>query len=115
MELMPNEKVPYDLFVPGIAEAYYNCSDTLKGDAIVNTHLDLATEDLSYFMTLESDMRQSVDYELRLALQVTQDYRRIAATAGRQELAARAEELFTINYQRYIQQPGMPSPQPQPR
>ena len=76
--------------------------------------LSMAEEDLSYFMSLDADLRQNLDYELRLALQVTQDYRRITRSAGRDDLAMRAEELFTLNYQRYFQsQPGMPVPQPQ--
>ena len=113
MQLMPNDKVPFDLFVPAIAEAYYNCNQPEKADSIANTHLDMAAEDLSYFMSLKTELRQSTDYELRLALQVTQDYRRITANAGRDELSKKAEELFTLNYQRYFQpQQGAPLPQP---
>ena len=113
MKLMPNEKVPYDLFVPDIAEAYYNCGETEKADTIVSTHLDMAAEDLSYFMSLKPAMMQTIDYEMRIALQVSQDYRTITRNAGREELAKRAEDLFTLNYQHFIQQQqGGSTPQP---
>jgi len=105
MELMPHEKVPYDIFVPPIAETYYNCGQNDKANEIINKHLDIINEELTYYFSLEQELRQSIDYETRLSLQIAQDYLRIAKDAGETELFERADDLFSIYYQRYIQ-PG---------
>jgi hypothetical protein len=103
MELMPNEKVPYDIFVPPIAETYYNCGQNEKANEIVNKHLDIINEELAYYFSLEQELRQSIDYEIRLSLQMAQDYVQITKDAEETELFERADEFFTIYYQRYIQ------------
>lgn len=103
MQLMPGSKVPYDLFVPPIAEAYYKCGQNDKANEIVNEHLNIINEDLVYYFSLKPELRQSIDYEIRLSLQLAQDYIRITRNAEENELMERAEEFFTLYYQRYIQ------------
>ena len=107
MELTPNHKVPYDLFVPPIAEAYYNCGQNEKANKIVNEHLDLISEELVYYFSLNTELRQNLDYEIRVALQLSQEYVQITDKAGETELNQKAEEMFTLYYQRYLQS-GVP-------
>ncbi len=66
-------------------------------------HLAIINEDLVYYFSLSPELRQSVDYETRLSLQLAQDYIRITRTAEETELKEQAEEFFTLYYQRYIQ------------
>jgi len=103
MELTPNYKVPYDLFVPPIAEAYYNCQQNEKANEIVKEHLDLISEELVYYFSIKTELRQNLDYEIRVALQLSQEYVQITDRAGETELNQKAEELFTLYYQRYLQ------------
>ena len=109
MELAPNNKVPYDLFVPPIVEDYYNCGQKEKANAIAKEHLGLLTEELVYYFSLDQKLRQNLDYELRVALQLTQEYVQITDKAGDKDLNQEADELFTLYYQRYLQS----NPQPQ--
>lgn len=109
MELAPNNKLPYDLFVPPIVEAYYNCGQKEKANAIAREHLGLLTEELVYYYSLDQKLRQNLDYELRVALQLTQEYVQITDKAGDTDLNQEAEELFSLYYQRYLQS----NPQPQ--
>jgi predicted Zn-dependent protease len=109
MELAPASKVPYDLFVPPIAEDYYNCGQAEKAKAIVKEHLASLTEELVYYYSLDQKLRQNLDYETRVALQLTQEYVQITDKAGDTEMKQQAEELFTVYYQRYLQS----NPQPQ--
>jgi len=109
MELAPNNKVPYDLFVPPIAETYYNCGQKDKANAIIREHLSLLSEELVYYFSLDQKLKQNLDYELRVALQLTQEYVQITGKAGDTDLNKEAEELFTLYYQRYLQS----NPQPQ--
>jgi len=103
MQLMPNSKVPYDLFVPSIAEAYYQCDQHEKANKIVDDHLNIIYEHLTYYFSLNKELRESIDYEIRLALQLAQDYIRITRNAEETELNERVEGFFTLYYQRYIQ------------
>jgi hypothetical protein len=109
MELAPNNKLPYDLFVPPIVEAYYNCGQKEKANTIAKEHLGLLTEELVYYFSLDQKLRQNLDYELRVALQLTQEYVQLTDKAGDTDLNQEAEELFTLYYQRYLQS----NPQPQ--
>jgi hypothetical protein len=103
MELTPNSKVPFDLFVPPVAEGYYNCQQNQKANAIVTEHLNLISEELVYYFSLNPELRDGLDYEIRVALQLSQEYMQITDRAGETELNKQAEELFTLYYQRYIQ------------
>jgi hypothetical protein len=109
MELAPNNKVPYDLFVPPIAAGYYSCGEKDKANKIVREHLDIISEELVYYFSLDAELRQNLDYELRVALQLSQEYVQITGEAGDTEMNQQAEELFTLYYQRYLQS----NPQPQ--
>jgi len=108
MELAPNAKIPYDLFVPPITEAYYNCGQKEKANDIVKEHLDLITEELVYYFSVDADLRQNLDYETRVALQLSQEYVQITDKTGETELNQKAEELFTLYYQRYLQSAPQP-------
>jgi len=101
---MPEEKVPYDVFVSSIAEAYYRIKDNDKADQIVRRHVETLTEDLVYYFSLEKQERMALDYEIRLSLQLLQDYRSLTSQAGQTELNKAIDEVFTVYYQRYIQQ-----------
>jgi hypothetical protein len=101
---MPEEKVPYDVFMPSIAEAYFRLEDTVKADQIVKRHVDILTEDLVYYFSLEREERTALDYEIRLSLQFLQDYRSLTAQAGQTDLNKEIDEVFTVYYQRYMQQ-----------
>ena len=103
MELTPNSKVPFDLFVPPVAEGYYNCQQNQKANAIVTEHLNLISEELVYYFSLNPELRDGLDYEIRVALQLSQEYMQITERAGETELNKQAEELFTLYYQRYLQ------------
>jgi len=70
MELTPNSRVPFDLFVPPVAEGYYNCQQNEKANAIVTEHLNLISEELVYYFSLNPELRDGLDYEIRVALQL---------------------------------------------
>jgi hypothetical protein len=103
MELTPNDKVPFDLFVPPVAEGYYNCHQNEKANKIVTEHLKLISEELVYYFSLKPELRETLDYEIRVALQLSQEYLQITKNAGETELNKQAEEMFNLYYQRYLQ------------
>jgi hypothetical protein len=103
MQLMPEKKVPYDIFMPSIAETYYTLGETEKANEIVKRHLELLTEDLVYYFSLEKQQRTALDYDIRISLQFLQDYRSITAKAEQLDLNKEVDDVFTLYYQRYFQ------------
>jgi hypothetical protein len=106
MELMPHPKVPFDGFIPPIVRSYYNCNQNEKGFAILRKHFDLLKEDLAYYYDLQLEYRQTLDYEIRVSLQLMQEYQNIARQHGEEEAADEINEQFNNYYQRYLQERG---------
>jgi hypothetical protein len=106
MELMPHPKVPYDAFMPPLVRAYYNCDQYEKGFDILRNHVDLLKEDLAYYYDLKLEYRQTLDYEIRVSLQLLQEYQNMARQHGEEEAADEINEQFNNYYQRYLQERG---------
>jgi hypothetical protein len=104
MELMPHPKVPYDAFVPPLARAYYHCDQREKGYEILHQHVDLLKADLAYYYDLKREYRETLDFELRVSLQLLQEYLNIARQFGEEEAAGEINEQFNSYYQRYLQE-----------
>ncbi|HEC44600.1 MAG TPA: DUF2723 domain-containing protein [Bacteroides sp.] len=104
LELMPHPKVPFDAFVPPIANAYFRCGEKEKGTALMREHVDAVLEDLTYYYDLEPVQRQSLDYEIRLGLQMLQEYNSSAAQFEVEEMVTEINEQFNDYYQRYLQE-----------
>ncbi len=104
LELMPHPKVPYDAFIPPIANAYFRCGEKDKGTAVMRKHFDLLLEDLAYYYDLEPQQRQNLNYEIRLSLQLLQDYMSYSTQFEVEEMISEINEQFTNYYQRYLQE-----------
>ena len=104
MELMPHPKVPYDAFVPSIANAYYRTEAREKAAGVVRGHVNALLEDLEYFYDLDMEYRQTLDYEIRLSLQLLQEYNNITTQFNDTELNGEINEAFNKYYQRYLQE-----------
>jgi hypothetical protein len=106
MELMPHPKVPFDAFVPPLSKAYFNCNQAESGGDVMRQHVDLLLEDLAYYYDLTREQRQTLDYEIRLSLQLLQEYNSIATENGQEELVQEINDQFNNYYQRYLQERG---------
>jgi hypothetical protein len=104
MELMPDPKVPYDAFVPPLSRAYYQCDQREKGFDILRHHVDLIEADLAYYYDLKREYRQTLDFEIRVSLQLLQEYLNIARQFGEEEIISEINEQFNSYYQRYLQE-----------
>jgi hypothetical protein len=98
VEITPEKNVPYDMFMPGIAEAYYQLSKFEKGNAIMDRMVDLSEGYLEYYSTFPSRqinrITDEVGYHLRVLgniMQTTQQY-------NQSSVALRAKELYSKYY-----------------
>jgi hypothetical protein len=102
MELMPDEKVPYDIFSVGMAEVYYGCGAREKANLIVDEYAEDCEEELNYYFSLRPSIGNAVDYEKRVNLQILQELARVTKTFNETERATQLESKFNEWYTRYV-------------
>ncbi|MFQ3579900.1 MAG: DMT family transporter, partial [Bacteroidales bacterium] len=54
LEVMPNNKIPYNYFNIGIAEGYYKIQDTAKADEILQVLRTYNIENLQYYLSIKN-------------------------------------------------------------
>ena len=59
-EVMPEENVPYDVFVMYLAENYYALGEFEKGNAVVSRLADIYEGELLYYLSLEPKFAKTV-------------------------------------------------------
>ena len=61
-------------------------------------------EDLAYFYDISPEHRQTLDYEIRLSLQLMQEYNGISTAFKEEEMIREINERFNNYYERYLQE-----------
>jgi tetratricopeptide (TPR) repeat protein len=73
MELMPNQSVPYDIFMLPVIQAYYQAGDIEKAKQISAEYKAILEKELNYYNSLNDHWKKWVDYEKRYAEYVLQE------------------------------------------
>ncbi len=104
IELVPNEINQYEYFALDLAETYLAAGASDKGMAIVNTAYEIYNDELGYFLSLDSKLRntEDVNQEIQKSLYYLQRMERLAQSDGDEELAQKINETFELYYQKYI-------------
>jgi tetratricopeptide (TPR) repeat protein len=110
MQVMPEEKFPFNYFIMPIAEAYYKADEIEKANAITSSLLETYEVELAYFFSFSPKKRASIDDDIQQALAVVQRVQRVAEFYKQTELAKQANTVFMNYYQLYT---GMQIPQQQ--
>ncbi|MCX6257143.1 MAG: DUF2723 domain-containing protein [Bacteroidia bacterium] len=72
VELMPNSRIPYDYYFIPVMRTYFLAKAYDKADEIVKILAGRYGDELGYYASLNADMIQYVDREVRIAKQVIQ-------------------------------------------
>jgi len=94
VELTPDRNLPYDMFMPGIAEAYYQISKFEKGTNIMKKMMDISQRYLEYYSTFSRKQRKRIDDELTYHIRILANTTQLARQYNQSELAIKSEELF---------------------
>ena len=95
VELTPEKNIPYDMFMPGIAETYYELGNYDKGTKILERMLEISADYLKYFDSFGERQKQGIINEISYHLRVLGNIAQSAHQYGQMELAGKAEEVFT--------------------
>lgn len=108
METIPVEKVPYDMFIPDIIDAYYLCGATEKALKLTTGLSEYFTARLDYFFRQNQDLIESADYEIQTAIQLISRTANAAQANGFTEMAKELNNKLDGYYNNYIRmlQPG---------
>ncbi len=101
VELMPDEKFPYDFYMIDIIKGYYDAGANIKGKELLTNFWNISEENLSYYLSLKKKFRKSVDYEIRLTLQLMQECLNIAAINKEKEMIDDLQNKFKTYYDKY--------------
>jgi hypothetical protein len=94
VELTPHDKLPYDMFMPGIAEVYYKLGEMEKGNTILEKMMHISERHLAYYTEFRPKQRQRIQDEITYHIRVIGNVMQIAAQYKATTLASEAEELF---------------------
>jgi len=73
IELTPENKLPYDHTIIQLANAYYQCNDSVKGNEMVNKLGDDCIEKLNYYLDQNKNFISNIDEEIIYNFQVLQN------------------------------------------
>lgn len=91
VELLPQNKFPYDFFVIGQIENYFKANETEKANEILMNYANATIENLEYYFSLSPRFSSLVGYDTELNLQILQELVSVADTYGQQEIRDRLE------------------------
>jgi len=94
VELTPKSNIPYDMFTPGIAEAYFKINKFEKGTAIFNDLIDIADRHLNYYFKLSPKFMASAEEDITYQMRILANTMQIAQQNNQTELFKKVEPLF---------------------
>jgi len=103
VELMPQEKYPYDFYMIGIAEGYYKLNETEKADSLLNEYIKYTEDNLKYLFSLTGKFSDLVDYDKQLNLQIMQELSGIADKYGQPQTKTDLEQSMRKYMELYFQ------------
>jgi hypothetical protein len=102
IELMPDSKMPYNMFMMPMAEAYYKAGENSKANEILNRLLDINVNELAYYFRFTGSRTHQLDGEKRQNLGIINRIKEIADAHNQKTLSAKSQKLFEQYYQMYM-------------
>jgi MFS family permease len=94
IELMPNSKVPYDMFTLESMSLYYTIGRFDKANSLAEDFTKITNDEVMYYLSMQPRHRRSVDYEINVSLQILESLATITKQYNQIELSSGIEEKF---------------------
>ena len=99
---MPDNTLPFDYFVVGLAEGLFKLGDTEKAKVIAEKLINSSVEKLAYYFSFPDEDLRDMDMPMREALYTLQKIGVSAKEANQVKLAAMAEQNMNKYYELYV-------------
>jgi hypothetical protein len=94
MEIMPYERVPFDYFMLQIIENYYRLGYNETANQFVIQLSDVTGEELRYFLGVDREFRNQLDYELQLRMHIMQELVSMTERYEQKEIHEKQLQIF---------------------
>ena len=94
MQLMPDNRVPFDIFTLPVIECYYKIGETKKANSIALQLAHNTYENMDYYASLDKSYSDMMDYEKRLGMHVLNELVRMANTYSQDDLKSQFQQKF---------------------
>jgi hypothetical protein len=99
IELFPNEKLPFDLYMMPFMEVYYQAGAIEKGNAMNEQILKNTEENINYYRSLPDRFAGYFDEDLQQAFMILNQLSRLARDYEQNELADKIDGIIDIQLQ----------------
>lgn len=96
VELLPHNKFPYDFFVLGQIEGYFNANETEKANRLLLEYVEIANENLDYYFSLKGSFAKITNNEKEYNLEILRELLSIATKNGQTDIRNSIEERFNF-------------------
>jgi len=94
MEVMPNDRIPFNYFMVPVIEAYYKIGEIELANSYLLTLSDLAEEELRYFLSMGMEHAEDLDYDKQIRMHIMQELTRLVLENQQEELIERQQQIF---------------------
>ena len=105
MELLPKNKLPYDIFTVGMIDAYYQAGNNAKADTLAFDYVSDLKKELNYFYSFPPNLAGTIDYQKKVDLQIMQQIS-MACKPYHPETAKSIENDLNQYYRSYLELSG---------
>ncbi len=103
IELMPDSKIPYDHTIIQLANAYYQCNQFDKANALVKTLTEKCNGKLTYYLDQKPSFISSVNDQIIYNFQILQNMQMSTRNYNQTQLSTELDSISTRQYGIYMQ------------
>jgi hypothetical protein len=92
IELIPNERIPFDVYMLSMVDTYYKTGYSDKARLLADNILDNAYEEMEYYMSLDASYSGYLPYEKRLTAHAIRELIGISQKNGDREYSAAIQQ-----------------------
>jgi hypothetical protein len=92
LELIPNARIPYDVYMLGMVETYYQLGNEVRAREVAQQILDNTYEYVDYFLSLEPPFTSYLAFEKRLSAHALSELIRISHNNGDKQFSAEIQQ-----------------------
>ncbi len=101
-ELLPQDRMRFDLYTTRLIEAYYKAGEIDKANEKVESFYAQLEKQLNYYFSLRPEIGKGTDLERRMDLQALQDLSMITGEFEQIELNVKLQQALDKFYQLFI-------------
>lgn len=91
----PDQQVPYDMYMIGYGELYYQCGEFDKGTKMLDRVAEVYEQNIRYYMSLDPKRQRTVEKDISEAIQVIQAISDVAKRYKQEEFGKKTDARLT--------------------